>query len=150
MKLDSKEKRWWGGWFPHFRFGETWCRKDWGAAQDMVGLRMLDHQTTLCCCYGRAALGTWKRKHPCLVEAEGRHLQGVLGVSSMEGCVSPPSKTNWSKVRDCLGWSQEWRLGCFCQPKGSWKAAWLLLVSKPQGRLWTPGRIFKLSWQRNK
>lgn len=49
------------------------------AAQDMVGLRMLDLQTPLCCCCGHAALGTRKRKHPCLVEAEGWHLQAVLG-----------------------------------------------------------------------
>ena len=93
------------------------------AAQDMVGPRMLDLQTVLCCCYGRAALGTRKVKHPCMVEAEGWHLQGVLGVSSVEGCVSPPSKTNWSKAENCLGQSQELRFGCFCQPKGSWKAA---------------------------
>lgn len=80
-----------------------------------------------------AALGTRKGKHPCLVEAEGWHLQGVLSVSSVEGCVSPPSKTNWSEVWDSLGQSQEWRLGCFCQPKGIWKTARLLLVSNLRG-----------------
>lgn len=53
---------------------------------------------------------------------------------------------HWTKVGNCWGESQEWRFGCFCQAKGSWKAAWLLLVSKPQGRVWTLGRICKLSW----
>lgn len=48
---------------------------------------MLDLQTMLCCCYEHTALSTRKRKQPCLVEAESWHLLGVLGVSSMEGCV---------------------------------------------------------------
>lgn len=64
---------------------------------------MLDLQTKLCYCCGRAELGTRKRKHPCLTEAGGWHLQGMLAVSSMEGCVSPTPKTHWSKVGNCLG-----------------------------------------------
>lgn len=77
------------------------------AAQDKVGPRLLDLQTVLCCSYGCIALATRKRKHYCLVEAEGWHLQSMLGVSSMEGCVYSLSKTNWSKAGDCLGQSQE-------------------------------------------
>lgn len=71
---------------------------------------MLDLITMLCCC-GCAALGSRKRKQPCLIEAEGWHLQSTLGDRSMEGCVSLPPETHWSKAGNCLGESQEWR---FC------------------------------------